>query len=166
VAGVGLVVGSSGRLDVSSAGIGFALASATMFAFYLLGIERTLKQTSSLVASMWVSASAAAAIAVYAVAGGHAQWPSGAHQWLPVVGTGVFTTGAFFFLFAGLRRLGAIRTAIIAALEPLSTATLAVIFLNDPVRAWTIAGGLLILGGAVTASIARARPPEPESSVP
>src|SRR5437879_3259051 len=166
VAGVGLVVGTSGRFDVTRAGIVFALASATMFALYLLGMERTMRRTSSAVASTWISASAAAAIALYAVASGKAAWPHGAHQWWPVIGTGVFTSGAFFALFAGLRRLGAVRTAIIAALEPLSTATLAVLFLGDPLRAGTIAGGVLILGGAVAASVARARRPEPETSLP
>jgi drug/metabolite transporter (DMT)-like permease len=162
LAGVGLVVGSAGKLDVTTAGIVFALSSSTMYALYLLGIERTLRRTSSLTASMWVSAAASAAIAVFAVASGKAQWPVGARQWWPVLGTGFFTTGAFLFLFAGLRRLGAIRTAIIAALEPLSTAALAILFLDEPLRTGTLGGGALILVGAVTASIARARPPEPE----
>jgi drug/metabolite transporter (DMT)-like permease len=166
IVGVALVVGASGTLDVSASGIAFALSSATMFAFYLLGAERTLKRTSSVAASMWVSAAAAAAIAVYALAGRTATWPSGGRQWWPVIGTGVFTSGAFFALFAGLRRLGAVRTSIIAALEPLSAASLAIVFLGDPLRAGTILGGLLILTGAVAASIARGRRPEPEASVP
>ena len=166
VAGVALVVGTSGRFDVTGTGIAFALASATMFAVYLLGMERTLQRTSSVVASTWISGSAAAAIALFAFATGKAVWPHSAHQWWPVIGTGVFKSGAFFSLVAGLRRLGAVRTAIIAALEPLSTATLAVLFLGDPLRAGTIAGGVLILGGAVAAGVARGRRPEPETSVP
>jgi drug/metabolite transporter (DMT)-like permease len=166
IGGVALVVGTSGRLDVSTAGILFALASAAMFALYLIGMERTLNRTSSVVASIWVSASAAAAIAVYAFASHNAVSPHGWPQWWPVIGTGVFTSGAFFGLFAGLRRLGAVRTSIVAALEPFSTATLAVIFLGDPLRAGTVAGGVLILGAAVVASVARARRPEPEAYVP
>jgi len=166
VAGVALVVGTSGHLDISGAGIAFALGSACTYTLYLLGVERTLKRTSSVVASMWVSAAAAGAIAVYAFVVRGATVPHGARQWWPVVGTGVFTSGAFFTLFAGIRRLGAVRTAIVAALEPLSTAALAVTFLGDPLRAGTVAGGVLILGGAVAAGIARGRPPEPETSVP
>lgn len=166
VAGVALVVVTSGRLDISHAGILFALGSACTYTLYLLGVERTLKRTSSVVASMWVSAAASASIAVYAFAVRGAAVPQGARQWWPVIGTGVFTAGAFFTLFAGIRRLGAVRTAIIAALEPLSTAALAVIFLGDPLRGGTIAGGVLILGGAVAAGVARGRSPEPETSVP
>ena len=166
VAGVALVVGTSGHLDISGAGIAFALGSACTYTLYLLGVERTLKRTSSVVASMWVSAAAAGAIAVYAFVVRGATVPHGARQWWPVVGTGVFTSGAFFTLFAGIRRLGAVRTAIVAALEPLSTAALAVTLLGDPLRAGTVAGGVLILGGAVAAGIARGRSPEPETSVP
>src|SRR5438477_364029 len=52
VAGVALVVGASGRFDITGAGIAFALGSACMYTLYLLGVERTLKRTSSVVASM------------------------------------------------------------------------------------------------------------------
>ena len=166
VAGVALVVGASGRFDITGAGIAFALGSALMYTLYLLGVERALKRTPTVVASMWVSAAASAAIALYAFGVKHAALPHGARQWWPVIGTGVFTAGAFFTLLGGIRRLGAVRTAIIAALEPLSAATLAVIFLGDPLRAGTIAGGVLILGGAVAAGVARGRSPEPETSVP
>jgi drug/metabolite transporter (DMT)-like permease len=166
VVGVALVVGTSGRFDVTRAGIGFALGSATMYSLYLLGVERTLKRTSTVVASMWVSVAASAAIAVYAFGLKHAAVPHGARQWWPVMGTGVFTAGAFFTILGGIRRLGAVRTAIIAALEPLSAAALAAIFLGDPLRAGTVVGGLLILSGAVAAGIARGRSPEPETSVP
>ena len=55
----------------------------------------------------------------------------------------------------GLRRLGSVRTSIVAASEPLAATALAVAFLNEPLRAGTVAGGVLILGGAVAASLAR-----------
>jgi drug/metabolite transporter (DMT)-like permease len=166
VLGVALVVGTAGSLDITRAGIAFALGSACMYTLYLLGVERALKRTSSIVASMWVSAAAAAAIAVYAFVIRGATVPHGARQWWPVIGTGVFTSGAFLTLLAGIRRVGAVRTAIVAALEPFSTAVLAVLFLGDALRAGTIVGGVLILGGAVAAGVARGRAPEAETSVP
>jgi drug/metabolite transporter (DMT)-like permease len=166
MAGAALVIVSSGRLDVTTTGIAFALGSAAMLSVYLLGIERTLRRTSSTVASMWVSASAAAIITVFAFSSGTAQWPAGARQWWPVIGTGVFTSGAFLCLIAGLRRLGAVRTSIIGALEPLATATLAIVFLGDPLRPGTVAGGALILAGAVSASIARGGTSKVEATVP
>src|SRR5207253_1009619 len=77
------------------------------------------------------------------------------HTWAEVAGTGAFTARAFVCLFAGLRRLGSVRTSIVAASEPLAATVLAVTFLHEPLRAGTVAGGTIILAGAVAASRAR-----------
>jgi hypothetical protein len=79
---------------------------------------------------------------------------------------GLASAGAFFCLFAGLRLIGAVRAAIVAALEPLSTAALSFVFLDEPLRAGTLAGGALILAGATAAGVARRAEPEPETAVP
>jgi drug/metabolite transporter (DMT)-like permease len=166
VAGSTLVISSSGSLDISGPGIAFAIGSAAAFAVYLLAMERTLKRTSSICASMWVSAAAAASIGVFAIAKNEASLPSRTSDWFAVVGMGLFSAGAFLCLFLGLRRIGVIRTAVVAALEPLSTAALAVIFLGEPIRGGTLAGGAFVLAGAVGASLARARAAADEPSVP
>jgi drug/metabolite transporter (DMT)-like permease len=165
VAGAALVVVSSGGLDITRAGILFAFGSALTFSLYLTGAEVVLKRTNSLTGAMWVSGSAAVALAAFALATGSAASPEGWHQWGPVLATAVFTSGAFVCLFAGLRRLGSVRTSIVAASEPLSATVLAVIFLDEPLRGGVVAGGVLILAGAVAASLARGRtagePPVP-----
>jgi drug/metabolite transporter (DMT)-like permease len=167
VAGAVVVVVAGQGLEIQAAGVLFALGSAVTFSLYLLGADAVLKRTNSLAGSMWVSGSAAAALAVFAVATGTGQWPVGLRQWAPVLGSAAFTAGAFVCLFAGLRRLGAVRTSIVAASEPLSATILAVIFLNEPLRAATVFGGVLILAGAVTASLARRGEPSPaEPPVP
>jgi drug/metabolite transporter (DMT)-like permease len=157
LAGAGLVVGSGGRLAVSGAGVLFAFGSALTFSLYLIGAEVVLERTSSLAASMWVSASASVALALFALLGGDGRLPSGAREWWPILGMGAFTAGAFSSLFVGLRRLGAVRTSIIATLEPVAATGLALVFLDESLRAGTVAGGVLILIGAVTASLARRR---------
>jgi drug/metabolite transporter (DMT)-like permease len=74
---------------------------------------------------------------------------------------GVLTSGAFLLLFLGVRRLGAVRTSIISSLEPVAVAGLALVFLEESVRLGVLAGGSLILGGAVAATLARGvRKPE------
>jgi drug/metabolite transporter (DMT)-like permease len=155
VAGASLVVASSGGLDVSLPGAVLAFASAVTFSLYLVGAERTVRETSSPAAAMWVSLSAAAGLALYAVVGGQARAPSGAEEWFPVTGMGTLTAGAFFCLFAGLRRIGAVRTSIVASLEPVATALLALVFLGEPLGVGVVAGGTLILAAAITASVAR-----------
>ncbi|HEX9236308.1 MAG TPA: DMT family transporter [Actinomycetota bacterium] len=159
VGGAGLVILSSGGLDITTAGILFAFASAFTFAMYLTGADAVLKRTNSLTGAAWVSAAAGVALAVFAFSSGSAQWPAGLHQWAAVIGTAVFTAGAFVCLFAGLRRLGAVRTSIVAATEPLAASLLAVAFLNERLRPGTVGGGTLILAGAVAASLARREPP-------
>ncbi len=162
MAGTALVVVAGGGVDIDGTGILFALGSALTFAFYLIGADAVLRRTNSLAGAMWVSGSASLALAVFAFVTGAAEFPAGWREWGPVLGTGAFTAGAFVCLFAGLRRLGAVRTSIISATEPLTAATFAAIFLGEIVSTGTVWGGALILAGAIAASMARARPaPEP-----
>lgn len=162
VAGTVLVVLSSGEVDVTTAGIAFALGSAGVYSLYLLTIEGVLVRTSSLAGAMVVAASASAVLGGYAAAAGSG-WPDGWRGWGPLAGMGACTAGAFLAVLSGLRRIGAVRTAIVAALEPLATGVLAALFLDEPLRAGLVTGGTLILSGAVAASLARR---EPEPGVP
>ena len=159
VGGAAVVAVSGGGVGIDGVGVAWELASSVTYALYLIGAAAVLKRTNSLVGGMWVAASASLGLAVYAVLTGTADAPNGWHQWGPVLGMGLFTSGAFVTLFAGLRRLGAVRTAIISASEPLSAAALAAIFLGERVQGGTIVGGLMILGASVAASVARAEGP-------
>jgi drug/metabolite transporter (DMT)-like permease len=162
VAGAALVISAGGGIDIAAAGIGFALASAFTFSFYLLGADLLVTRTSPLTSAMWVSGAASLGLAVYSVSGGADRFPEGADEWLRVGAMGILTAAAFTLLFLGLRRVGAVRTAIIAALEPVATSLMAVTLLEEPFRAGVALGGLLILAGAVTASVAR-RTAQPEA---
>ena len=166
LAGAALVVASGGGLDIAATGVVLALGSSVTFSLYLVGAERSVKRTSSPAAAMWVSLSAAVGLAVFAAVTGQARLPSGAAEWVPVGSMGIFTAGAFFCLFAGLRRIGAVRTSIVASLEPVATALLALIFLGEGLGAGVVGGGLLILAGAVTASVARRGMAEAEAPGP
>jgi drug/metabolite transporter (DMT)-like permease len=161
VAGTAIVVGASGGLDITGAGIALALASAVTISGFLVGLELWVRRTPPLVSSMWVALSASVAHATVALAAGLSP-PGGGRTWLSVAAMGVLTSAAFTLLFLGVRRLGAVRASIVASLEPVMAAALALIFLDEALRLGVIAGGVLILGGAVAASLARAAP-EPEA---
>ena len=156
-AGAALVVLASGGLTIRPLGVMFALGSAVTFSAYLILVDAVLRRTRPLAGSMWVSAWAAIGLAVYALITGQAHVPQGGPQWIRLAGMGAATAGAFVCLFAGLLRLGPVRTAIVAATEPLAATVLAAIFLHQPIRASVAGGGVLILAGAVAASLARAR---------
>lgn len=166
VAGAAVVVLGSGGLEIALAGVVFALASAATFSLYLTGADLVLKRTNSQSGAMWVGGSASLSLAVYAIAAGAADLPNRGVGWAQVVGAGALTAGAFVCLFAGLRRLGSVRTSIVAATEPLAASVLAVLFLGEPLRLATVTGGALILAGAVAASLARRAPPPVASAPP
>lgn len=158
VAGAAIVAVAGQGVDVDGVGAALALGSALTFSFYLVGADTVLRRTNSLTGAMWVSASAALGLAVYGAVTGNGDWPDGLHQWGPVLGMAAFTAGAFVCLFAGLRRLGAVRTSILSASEPLTAAILAAVFLSEDVGAGTVVGGVFIVAGAVAASLARREP--------
>jgi drug/metabolite transporter (DMT)-like permease len=155
VAGAAVVSLTGGGVEIDGAGVAFALGSAASFALYLTGAAAALKGTNSLTGAMWVSAAAGLGLAAYSLVAGAGRIPEGWRQWGPVIGMAAFTAGAFFCLFAGLRRLGVVRTSILAATEPLAASVLAAIFLDEPIRGGTVAGGALILSGAIAAALAR-----------
>ncbi len=158
VVGAALVVGTGGGLAIEALGALFVLGSAVTYTGYLIGAHHVLKRTSALTGAMWQAASAGLGLAAFAGLTGNFRLPSGWGQWGPILGMAVSTAGAFFCLLEGLQRLGAVRTAIISATEPLAAALLAFAFLGEAVSPGTAVGGALILAGAVTGSLARATP--------
>jgi drug/metabolite transporter (DMT)-like permease len=156
VAGAAIVAGTGAGLDVDGVGVVFALASALTFSAYLIGVEHVVRRTSPLTSALWVSAGASAGLFVFAGIAGRSVGPQSGADWWAILGMGVASAGAFVCLLAGLQRIGAVRTAIVSATEPLSAAFLAYVFLDESVSPGTALGGVLILAGAIVASLARA----------
>jgi len=161
-----LVIAFSGRLEISTLGVVFAVGSALSFTGYLLVLDHFVRRTDPLVTSMWVAAAASVALLVYAFTTGPDWATSGPKTWIEIAGMGVGTAGAFVCLFMGLKRLGPVRTSIVAAAEPLATTILAWVILQERIRLPMAAGGALILIGAITATLAGAPPPTGEPPVP
>jgi drug/metabolite transporter (DMT)-like permease len=161
-----LVIAFSGTLAISSIGVVFAIGSALSFTAYLLVLDHVVHRTDPLVASMWVAGWAAVALLVYALATGGSWTTSGAKTWIQMAGMGVCTAGAFVCLFMGLKRLGPVRTSIIAAAEPLATTVLAWAILDEQIHPAMAVGGVLILAGAITATVAGQPVTPPEPPVP
>ena len=165
VLGAVIVVGTGTGLSIDGVGVVLALATSLTYSGYLTGADRWIRRTNALTAAMWVSAGASAGLFVWATAVGHWELPSGAAEWGPLVGMGLASGAAFFFLMEALNRIGAVRTAIISAMEPLAAAVLGFLFLDESVTAGVAAGGLLILVGSVLASLART-PTSQEQQIP
>jgi drug/metabolite transporter (DMT)-like permease len=112
-----------------------------------------------------VSAGASLGLFAFSWISGRYVAPATEVDWWSILAMGIGTAGAFVCLLGALQRIGAVRTAIISATEPLSAALLAWLFLDESVSPGTALGGALILAGAVAASLAR-RAPDREQQVP
>jgi len=134
--GAAVVIVGGGSLEVRPVGIALVLACAALYT------------------ATWLAGSAALMNVVLAVLWQSWDPPRG-EDWWPFVGMSVATAVAFVFMIAGLQRIGAVRNAIIGVLEPFAVAVLAFLVLHEPVRAPTAVGGVLILGGAVVATLVR-----------
>jgi drug/metabolite transporter (DMT)-like permease len=165
VAGAVIVVGTGTGLEIDGVGVLLAFATAVTYSLYLTGADLWIRRTAALTSAMWISAGASIGLFVYANVVGHWEVPSGAATWGPLVGMGLASAGAFFFLMEALARIGAVRTAIVSAMEPLAAAVLGFIFLDESVAFGVAAGGVLILAGAILASLARTPTPQ-EQQVP
>jgi drug/metabolite transporter (DMT)-like permease len=165
VAGAAIVVGTGTGLAIDGIGVLLAFVTAMTYSAYLTGVDLLIDRTGALTSAMWVSAGASVGLFVYANVVGHWELPSGAAEWWPLVGMGLSSAGAFFFLMEALARIGAVRTAIVSAMEPLAAAVLGFWFLDESVTLGVAAGGLLILAGAVMASLAR-QPTSQEQQIP
>lgn len=158
LAGTATVVLSGGGIDITAIGIVLALASAITFSAYFLGAEATLRETPSLTGAAWVAGSASTGLAVTALLTGNAELPANAADTLTLIAMGAATAVAFVALFGALRRLGAVRSSVVMATEPVAAAALAIGFLGEPLRGLMIVGGVLIVAGAIGASVARGVP--------
>ena len=166
VAGAAIVVAHRRRASRSRAPAWcFALTTAVTYSAYLTGVDLLIRRTNALTSAMWVSAGASLGLFVFANVVGHGSCPQGAAEWGPLVGMGLASAGAFVCLMGALQRIGAVRTAIVSATEPLAAAVLGFVFLDESVTVGVAVGGLLILVGAVLASLARAPTPQ-EQQVP
>jgi drug/metabolite transporter (DMT)-like permease len=165
VLGAVIVVGTGTGLSIDGVGVVLALATSLTYSGYLTGADLWIKRTNALTAAAWVSAGASLGLFIYASVVGHWQVPSGAAEWGPLVGMGLASGAAFFLLMEALNRIGAVRTAIVSAMEPLAAAVLGFLFLDESVTMGVAVGGLLILAGSVLASLARTPTPQ-EQQIP
>ena len=149
-----VVLGGGGETEVEPLGIALALATSFAYTAYLVGTDRHVRRTDPVTAAGWLGAGAATSNVVFALVFGSFLAPEGATP-MRIVAIVLVSASAFATMLAGLQRVGAVRNAIIGVMEPLTVALLAAVFLDEPITATVAAGGVLILVGAVIASVVR-----------
>ena len=150
LAGIVLVLGLPGeRLD--AVGVALGLASAGWYTCYILVGEYLLRGVDPLAASAYVTTGAAVTfLGAAVVVGGRglegADPPAyAAAAAMAVVGTAL----AIATFLAGMARVGSAWASIASSFEPVFTVALGVAVLGDPLGRGKVAGGLLVVAGAV-----------------
>jgi drug/metabolite transporter (DMT)-like permease len=159
VAGVFTVVNPlhvGGSID--SVGLLFGLATAGIYATYILVGRALLRDVPAVVATAAIATTAGITLAVFGAAGGQLR-PLDVGGWALALSMAVVATAipATMFL-AGLVRVGATRAAIISTLEPATTVVLAALLLGEDLGPVRLVGGAMILAAAVI--VARNVPPD------
>jgi drug/metabolite transporter (DMT)-like permease len=154
IGGSALVVLGGGSAQIEAMGIILALCTSLAYTAYLVGTDRHVKKSDPLTAAAWLGLGACVANLIYAAAFRAVIVPQAEDAWR-LAAMAIFSAGAFASMLAGLQLVGAIRSAIIGVIEPLTVAVLAYFFLDEPITVAVAVGGTLILGGAVLAVLTR-----------
>lgn len=127
-------------------GVAIGLGTAAWYAIYLTVSMRVVRSVDSLSASGYVCLGAMLSFVIAALARGGLHVPDMSRSLLPIAGIVVIATVMpIVTLFAGMRRLGAPRAALISTLEPVVTIALAAAILHERFVPIELLGGALIV---------------------
>jgi drug/metabolite transporter (DMT)-like permease len=144
--------------SVDGAGLLFGLATAVVYATYILVGRVLISDIPAVVATAGIATTAGVTLTVAGAVSGQLH-PLSAGGWALAASMAVVATAIPATLFlAGLARVGATRAAIISTLEPATTVVLAALLLGEDLGPVRLAGGAIVLCAAVV--VARNVPAE------
>ncbi len=162
VIGLGFVVGMPGAGDRDALGLAFGMLTGALYGAYLLFSER-YTHYPPLAATAYLSFSAAVGFGLMGVLTGTLGVPASLPAWGVIAAMAAIPTlMAVPLLFTAIRLIGAARASVLTTTEPLWTVLLAFLVLDEPLSASTLAGGALILAGAL---LAQRAPSDVQSSL-
>ncbi len=155
---VALAAGGAARFDLI--GLALAFGAAAGYAAYVLAADGIMRRLAPLQLGALVCAGAALALGGAGAATGQLTTDVTPRGAIYVAALAILSTavphGAFLF---GVRLLGATRASVVMTLEPVATAGIAAFTLGTVVTTPQIAGGALVVAGAIVAQ-RRSRPAE------
>jgi drug/metabolite transporter (DMT)-like permease len=149
---------TAGGVVAAGPGVLFALASAFIYATYIVLCSRFIHGIPPDVASLHLAQVATVGIGAWAFAHGGLALPRDPVAWLVVAAIAVLCTVVAMYAFlAGLYRVGPGRAAVLSSLEVLVTLALAYAFLGERLGPRQAAGAVLILSAVVLQNLGRWR---------
>ncbi len=144
--------------SIDAAGVLFGLATAAIYATYILTGRALIGEVPVVVATAAIATTAGVALAIVGALEGQLR-PLSVSGYALAGSMALVATAIPATLFlAGLARIGATRAAIISTLEPATTVVLAAVLLGESLGAVRLTGGAIVLVAAVI--VARNVPPE------
>lgn len=145
-------VGTSGGRQL---GVLLGIATAVIYAVYIVASSRATRQAPALTASALIVAGTVLPYAGIVAARG-AMLPRTPLGWGAIVAMALFSTvvGTVTF-FAGLARVGPTNTSILSTFEPAWTVLLAALVLGERLSVVQLLGGALILAAVLALALAR-----------
>lgn len=140
---------SAGLTGDNFVGVLMALADALLCAVYFILIGRVVRgEADMIMTSTWTVTGALIMMVIVALATG-LKLPQGSAWLYLVLMALVSTVMTVFALSAGIVKLGATRAAILCTFEPVLTAVLALIFLNEIMLPVQWLGGAIIIASVI-----------------
>lgn len=146
LAGLAIMAGPALRSGANTKGVLIALGAAILYAMYLPALRYAQQDLPPMLATFLLVAGATMSFVVVGILRGELARPSTSYGWVIVLILGVVCTFIAFTAFlSGLRVLGAVRTSIIATIEPFFTALLGATVLLQPLHTRTVIGGAMVV---------------------
>ncbi len=147
--GVVLITGKN-FADINIVGVFYALGAAFVYAFYIITGNHTARKNDGIVITLYVTAITAVLQFVIGLTAGTLSFDFSPATWYPIGGITIFSTViAIAALFAGVKRIGSIKTSIIGITEPLFAVIFVSVFFQQIPAPIQLAGGVLIIAGAL-----------------
>jgi drug/metabolite transporter (DMT)-like permease len=152
--GTAIALAAGGVAGSDTVGLILALAAAAGYATYLLLADGILRRIHPFALAGLVCLGAALASLGAADLDGGLRFGFGLDGWMWLAAVGVISTalpqGAFLL---GVHHLGATRASLVATLEPLVTAAIAIAVLGSTIGPWQACGAGLVVAGAVASQL-------------
>ena len=150
------------ELRANATGGFYAILAGISYGIYFLIGARFTRELGSARFTLYAMTASAAALAIHFLATASfdaiARYDRG--TWLLLIAIGTICMFVPVLLQAeGLRRVGAVRGAVVATVGPPTTVILAYWLLDERLTGWQVAGMLLILAGILVLDLARLKTP-------
>ncbi len=151
--GVGLLLGASIQLGGTRVtGDLLGIATATMYAAYLLTVGYVRRRVATLTVRLWVSIVTALALLPMALLSGEVFWPAGAEGWAVLFALALVNQVAAQGLISfSLAHLSAAFSAVSLLVQPVVATIVAWFLFHEALGTWEFAGALAVLSGIALA---------------